>query len=307
MKKIEYYNFSSDGIITTINNDSSAKVESTNRNSTTEISQVEERLQTKRKETTVNDLSTESVTPDVSQKKLRTSKLLHIDSLQDSMLDHPVPYQSIKDMNRLFFSYDPRGIKFDEKLPQKYCPDCRCPSQYCSNIVMAKEVEEHVRFLVNDDRSCRCGHPLTYMSLECTVKKAYSHQVNHRMLNNGIKYVEGFNPYQGHTIPKCMTNTQEMIIAQILKEEKTIAEGLHKTYIENRQAYYTPTAKREETNDNDKEEDDDLPDLKRRDSSEDEDENGEEDNQRTSVEQKADLGPMFKMIKMEIEKRNRNN
>ena len=134
-------------------------------------------------------------------------------------------------------------MALNEDLPEKYCTGCRCPAIYCSNIMMTRELEEHVRFLVNDDRSCRCGHPLTVMSLECTVKKAYSHQVNHRMLNNGIKYVEGFNPYQGHTIPKCMRRTQNKIIETIMKEEDTIAKKLHMDYIKKKDEYNNQASK----------------------------------------------------------------
>ena len=210
-------------------------------------------------------------------------------------------------MNRLFFSYDPRGTKLHDKVPQNYCPDCRCPSIYCCNVVMGKEVEEHMRFLVNDDRSCRCGgHPLTVMSLECKVKKAYLHQVNHRMLNNGIKYVEGFNPYQGHTIPKCMRRTQENIITKIMKEENTIVEGLHNDYIKSIKEYNNQHMKAEADYDDDSETDNDLPDLKCHESSEDEEEDGEEEYS-VSIDKKADIGPMLKIIKMEVVKRNGNN
>jgi hypothetical protein len=170
---------------------------------------------------------------------------------------------------------------------------------------MGREVEEHVRFLVNDDRRCRCGHPLTYQALECQVKKAYSHQVNHRMLNNGIKYVEGFNPYQGHSLPQCMMETQKMIIKKIMKEENTTAEEMHSQYIKCIKEYNSPPKKK--AKEEEIEVDDDLPDLKNRDSIDDEDTFEEENNlinSRTAVEQKADISPSFKLMKLHLQKQN---
>ena len=203
-------------------------------------------------------------------------------------------------MHSLFFSYDPRGMKANEKLPETYCPDCRCPRIYCSNIVMNKEVEEHVRFFVNDDRSCRCGHPLTIMALESQVKKAYSHQINHRMLINGIKYVEGFNPYQGHKIPKCMEASQDIIVTTILKEENTIAEKLHIQF-KTKSVEYNKTTFNLGSDKDGSDTDDDLPDLKDR-----MEESEEEDGEYMCDDQEADVGPMFKVMRMEVKRRNAN-
>ena len=244
----------------------------------------------------------------MSPKKKGQSKLRNQDPFQDSKSDEThgddtqkcLPLDRIKQMNSLFFSYDPRGVKPNHKLPESYCPGCRCPRNYCSDIVMKKEIEEHVRFLVNDDRSCRCGHPLTIMALESQVKKAYSHQINHRMLNNGIKYVEGFNPYQGHKIPKCMEGTQDRITKMIMEEEDTIAEKLHNDYIIKKDEYNYPSLKLVPDKD-DSETDDDLPDLKdRREKSE------REDGEYMCVHQKPDVGPMFKVMKMEMARKNAN-
>jgi hypothetical protein len=289
--KIEYYNCSNDGTFHRINK---------------QQPNVDDGIDSKRKISSTKTVtaSTDTVTPDISQKKLRFSHFGEMDDKQDSTEGSPLSFETIRNNNRLFFSYDPRGVPVQNDLPKDYCPDCRCPLPYCSNIVMGKEVEEHVRFLTNDDRRGRCGHDLRYVAVEATVKKAFSHQINHRMLNNGIRYVEGFNPYQGHCIPKCMLATQKKIIEKMMKEEDTIGPALFAQYKNCIEEYNNPHTKKE-VNEKDKvETDDDLPALKTRNSSEDEYDEVDEE-KRTCVEQKADICSMFKRAKMEIKKHNK--
>ena len=317
--KIEFFNCSKDGLFTAVENDTVKPIQLICGSSTPPKKKDNVESGKKRTNPHINVVSKPTVSPDVIHKKLKKTEPQIEHCLQDLEGLSALPFQTLKDRNRIFFSYDPRGMTLNKDLPQKYCAGCRCPAVYCSDIVMSKELEQHVRFLVNDDTSCRQGHPLTVMSLECTVKKAYSHQVNHRMLNNGIKYVEGFNPYQGHTIPTCMRRTQSNIIEKIMKEEKTKAKKMHNMYIKNREDYYTPLAKIEANNDDNKEEaskddkdkeedsvsDDDLPDLHDR-NSDDEAKHGRVRNNNSNCEQEADVGAMFKVMKMEVMKLNMN-
>ena len=81
---------------------------------------------------------------------------------------------------------------------------------------------------------------------------------------------------------------------------------MHRDYIKSNTENNNQHTKAEADYDNDSETDDDLPDLKGCNSSEDEQEHGEEEYSAGSSDQKADIGPMFKIIKMEVAKRNAN-
>jgi hypothetical protein len=53
-------------------------------------------------------------------------------------LTQPSSIETIRKENRLYFSYDPRGIENDDHLPEDYCLMCRCPNQYCAEKMFGK-------------------------------------------------------------------------------------------------------------------------------------------------------------------------
>jgi hypothetical protein len=53
-------------------------------------------------------------------------------------LTQPSSIEMIRKENTLYFSYDPRGVENDDRLPEDYCVKCRCPNQYCAEKMFGK-------------------------------------------------------------------------------------------------------------------------------------------------------------------------
>ena len=110
-------------------------------------------------------------------------------------------YESIKHTNRLYFTYDPRGTK-DANASEKYCPDCRCPKNYCSKIVMGDIVVYTVDLHVKNLGILH--HVFDGRGIEVLFNKYYSKQVHQKMLENGLGEEKDYHDTTHYTIPGCM-------------------------------------------------------------------------------------------------------
>ena len=63
------------------------------------------------------------------------------------------PLFLIRNKNPLFYSYDPRGESktICKSNPMIYCQYCRCPAQYCADLVIGCLSAKHSLYKMNDD------------------------------------------------------------------------------------------------------------------------------------------------------------
>ena len=126
-----------------------------------------------------------------------------IDLSQDpeEYLNHGATFKYIKESHTLFWSYDPRGMGKEFALQNTYCSHCRCPKNYCADVVMGDVTSTHVEFLMNRHTDV---HDLTGYNIKKSFGTVYSEQVNHKMQQNGIAFDKGMDFKKKHDVPKCM-------------------------------------------------------------------------------------------------------
>ena len=120
---------------------------------------------------------------------------------KDENLFPGATYAFIKNSNRLYFTYDPRGSK-DGNADERYCPDCRCLKNYCSKIVMGDIVVYTVDLHVENLGILH--HVFDGRGIEVLFNKYYSKQVHQKMLENGLGEEKGYDNTTHYTIPACM-------------------------------------------------------------------------------------------------------
>ena len=137
------------------------------------------------------------------------------DESWEKMLLPGVPFSTIRNKKKLFYSYDPSGANdFDAR----YCPHCRCPKNYCSNIVLGDLVNNSVEFYIYKEGlldTC-----LDRRSLVLKYTQTYSEQVAQKMLENGIGYDKGFSLYKFYELPDCMQDRLYELVDRIGRAQK---------------------------------------------------------------------------------------
>ena len=105
------------------------------------------------------------------------------------------PYHSIKNSHSLFFMYDPRGFS-KRTLPEGYCRACRCPKNYCAEIVYGRVCSKRVEFLIGEKGTINVNEDVIIDLFE----KVYSINISAHLMRNGIKFSEELQM----DIPRCM-------------------------------------------------------------------------------------------------------
>ena len=95
------------------------------------------------------------------------------------------PFQLMKTSNSLYYTYDPRGYRL-KNLPNGYCKGCRCPKNYCADILYGKICNKRVGFLVEQ----RGGH-LEDEDLLDLYQEVYSINVYAHLMRNGLDSKRG--------------------------------------------------------------------------------------------------------------------
>lgn len=138
--------------------------------------------------------------PDDKQNKKQ--KTLHTpDNIIDLTYDEVIiPLSLIKRDNKVFYSYDPRGVPYEDYLPLNYCNDCRCPKPYCANIMFTDMVYNHVMHLVlkngsesYEDTDSICEE----------VSDVYTNLIHSKMMWNNIPF-ESCDKGTYLRLPACM-------------------------------------------------------------------------------------------------------
>ena len=189
--------------------------------------------------------------------------------------------QDLRNTNTLFFSYDPRGKLVKHEESHLFCRDCRCPIEYCSEDVFGKMCYSYVQHLI-----AKLGFEefKTELDVQKHYKRTFTELVHSKMKWNNITF-HNHNEFRYVPIPDCMKRASfRGIIDDYLLWKESDVEVVS----------WGPDSVVEE-------EDDDLPPLLERSSSDDYAANGNANvntiAERTAVEQAADIGPAFIMLK----------
>ena len=127
-------------------------------------------------------------------------------------LTKPPSLSTIRTKNKLFVSYDPRGLK-GSALPIDYCKDCHCPTPYCSDLVFGKSCYRHVEIMVAkngfEDYKKEGDVLWEYMN-------HLNDQVHVKMIQNNISY-GNYCLTTDYDLPECMKKgTYALILEDII-------------------------------------------------------------------------------------------
>jgi hypothetical protein len=219
------------------------------------------------------------------------------------IIDLTVPSSllAIREQNKVYFSYDPRGVSIDN-VPDDYCQDCRCPKPYCADKVFGIHCNQYMERMIG-----RMGFDY-YQRERDLLWDYHSHYVcmlEMKLSFNNIR-VGNFSFDRDAELPSC------------------VKQGSYKTFLDDLQLWKHGDSDSEARKIESVEfvDDEDIergipPLLKRKESDSDDDENEEvakynEDvkqrkekvvnHRRTAVEQSSDIGATFKLMKNHLQK-----
>ena len=105
------------------------------------------------------------------------------------------PLNLIKNTHSLFFAYDPRGYK-KKNLPNGYCRACRCPKNYCAEVVYGKICAARVEMLINEKGTLNVDEDEIVEMFE----EVYSINIYAQLMRNSLKFEKELKM----NIPRCM-------------------------------------------------------------------------------------------------------
>ena len=198
------------------------------------------------------------------------------DNDEVQVVEYGLPLKDIKELHPLYFSYDPRGLEC-VPLPHGFCPMCRCPSNYCAEIVMGEMCsEDTLAQLCFDNKPER---ELVTMTKDLFAK-VYTEAVLSKMRWNQIEDEDRIRNTVILMPPRCMRKKSRCSVLDVLKR-----------YMESKTHIHCYRNYDSESDDDSKEDQADECD-------------GDDDTvevlSRTAIEQPVDYSPTFRMIKRMI-------
>ena len=136
----------------------------------------------------------------------------------------PLPLHIIKQYHPLFFTYDPRGVKKGTPLPIGHCKYCRCPTIYCSDMILGKITADHTQFLLCRNEGENLKDDSTE-GLKYTFRECFSEAVMSKMRTNGIFFPFGFKLDTVYRLPLCVKNGSLRRFLIMLEEDKENEEN----------------------------------------------------------------------------------
>ena len=126
-----------------------------------------------------------------------------ISPVKKGIIKSPTPLNLIRKENHLYFSYDPRGYKTEITLPEGYCQHCRCPDEYCAEIVFGTMSYNRAETMVytpgNHDTEDQ-------KQMKQIFDNAYSDCVMDKLRWNGfdLNHKDADASWRGLRVPKCV-------------------------------------------------------------------------------------------------------
>ena len=116
--------------------------------------------------------------------------------------DKGLPFSLIKQQNKLYFSYNPRGYPIDP-LPNDYCKHCRCPINYRAEVVFGKTSMNFVETLAYTS-GLHCTEERSDMKK--IFDRAYTKLVFAKIRFNGfdLNVEESETSWRALKIPRCV-------------------------------------------------------------------------------------------------------
>ena len=127
----------------------------------------------------------------------------------------------VRHMNRVWFDYNPSGYNSGEDLPLDYCLKCRCPKEYCADIVFGYDCVEYT----NSEVLMKKGREgMTLEGITKVFKKNYVEMVFSKMVVNKCMYTIDTSIKERIAVPKCITrqSLRKFLLKNkvVVKEEK---------------------------------------------------------------------------------------
>ena len=141
---------------------------------------------------------------------------------QEKMLLPGAMYETIREKHSLFFTYDPRGTLDSD---ERYCRDCRCPKNYCSNIVLGPVAKIHCESWIDEspDGIMHVGYSAD--SLHYNFTRAYAFSLFSKMRDNRIPIPPGYDDTDEKKVlklPKCVERGSFKLMFQKYKKMKPL-------------------------------------------------------------------------------------
>ena len=132
-------------------------------------------------------------------------------------------YRKIRNMQQLFFEYNPNGFRLElydhyDSMPTDYCAKCRCPFEYCAETVfglMCTNYTKHeLQLRVNRNNE------LSVEEVRTMFQNNYIELVYSKMIQNEVIWTLNGNEKKKIVLPKCIvTNSLRNLLAKY-KEAK---------------------------------------------------------------------------------------
>ena len=203
----------------------------------------------------------------------------------------------LRNSHPLFFSYNPLGFIHDTNglVPDSFCPMCRCPKEYCCDTVFGSVTKTHVLQLNRREGLDNVENK----DIIHDFKRVYSNLVTSKLIwnNHSLKSID----YAKHCkIPSCVRRNSLVRMLEKVKKEResevnavldhvnldATEEELMATFRDMNRSFQSARGEIE-VDDDDEQEDSKMPASSRHTT----------DRSRTAVEQQADIGPMFRVMR----------
>jgi hypothetical protein len=162
------------------------------------------------------------VTPRLSESKKKKARNYFdlTDESEEKMLLPGARYETIRTKHSLFFSYDPRG---STEADERYCVHCKCPKNYCSDIVVAPFARKQCELWIDDAGGVKdkryTGDTIFYNFNRC-----YAYSLFYKMRENNIEVPRGYDDTEEdhlYRVPMCV---QKGTFKKMLTEMRKIKE-----------------------------------------------------------------------------------
>ena len=122
----------------------------------------------------------------------------------------------------LFYTYNPKGFSEKKRLPVGFCQHCRCPENYCCEVVFGEICEVHAYQIMYENGSLSDSDT---SDMKFYFNKAFTIAVQNKMRINKIKFPLGSTSLDVYKTPECMNRRSvRRYIRQFRRDKKQDGE-----------------------------------------------------------------------------------
>ena len=133
-------------------------------------------------------------------------------------------YRKIKNMNQLFFQYNPNGFRLElydhyDSMPTDYCKKCRCPHEYCAETVFGLMCTTYTKHELQLKVNRKIE--LSMENVRAMFRKNYSELVYSKMVQNEVIWTLNGKEKSEIELPKCIvTNSLRKLLAKYIESKE---------------------------------------------------------------------------------------